>query len=71
VQIDDFIARGIIRHSNVFHPSWKEVFLTSKHLAVASEYIPGGNLFQHVKRNKGLPESQVPLPPLGLTTFQS
>lgn len=37
----------------------QEVFLTAEYLAIAMEYVPGGDMFQHVKRHKGLPEPEV------------
>lgn len=56
------MEREIINHSNFCHPhivQFKEVFLTPEHLAIAMEYVPGGDMFQHVKRNRGLPEPEV------------
>ena len=64
MQITRFVGREIINHSNFCHPhivQFKEVFLTSDHLAIAMEYVCGGDMFQHVKRNKGLPEPEVSL----------
>ena len=61
VQITKHVEREIINHSNFCHPhivQFKEVFLTPEHLAIAMEFVPGGDMFQHVKRNKGLPEPE-------------
>jgi len=43
--------------SRLLHPhviQFREVFLTDKYLAIAMEYAPGGDMFQHVKRKGGL-----------------
>lgn len=49
--------------SRLLHPhiiQFREVFLTEKYLAIAMEYAPGGDMFQHVKRRGGLEEAEVP-----------
>lgn len=33
---------------------FREVFLTPDYLAIAMEFAPGGDMFQYVKRKKGL-----------------
>ena len=33
-----------------------QVFLTSKYLAIAMEYVPGGDMFQLVTAKQGLKE---------------
>ena len=61
-QITKHVEREIIHHSNFCHPhivQFKEVFLTQDYLAIAMEFVPGGDMFQHVKKNKGLQESEV------------
>ena len=48
--------------SRLLHPhiiQFREVFLTEKYLAIAMEYAPGGDMFQHVKRRGGLEEAEV------------
>jgi len=60
-KVTKHVGREIECHSNFCHPhvvQFKEVFLTPEHLAIAMEYVPGGDMFQHVKRNKGLPEPE-------------
>lgn len=34
------------------------MFLTQKHLCIAMEYAPGGDLFEYVVRKKGLKEEE-------------
>ena len=35
-----------------------QVFLTPRYLAIAMEYVPGGDMFEHVVRKGGLKESE-------------
>ena len=35
-----------------------QVFLTPKYLAIAMEYVPGGDMFEYVVRKGGLKESE-------------
>lgn len=54
-------SREFINHSRLLHPhviQFREVFLTEKYLAIAMEYAPGGDMFQHVKRKGGLEEGE-------------
>jgi len=56
-------------YSRLHHPNviqFREVFLTEKYLAIAMEYAPGGDIFQHVKRVGGLEEDEVPPTPSSL-----
>lgn len=39
------------------HIAW-QVFLTPRYLAIAMEYVPGGDMFEHVVRKGGLKESE-------------
>ena len=39
-------------------PARVQVFLTSRYLAIAMEYVPGGDMFEHVVRKGGLKESE-------------
>lgn len=43
-------AYGVVRSIIQF----REVFLTPDYLAIAMEFAPGGDMFQYVKRKKGL-----------------
>lgn len=50
--------------SRLLHPhviQFREVFLTERYLAIAMEFAPGGDMFQHVKRRGGLEEAEVSL----------
>ncbi|DBA77617.1 TPA: hypothetical protein ACH3X1_009416 [Trebouxia sp. C0004] len=51
------IRREILHQSCLEHPfiiPIKEVFLTKEHLAIAMEYAPGGDLYQHMIARKPL-----------------
>ena len=37
---------------------WAQVFLTSRYLAIAMEYVAGGDMFEYVVRKGGLKESE-------------
>ncbi len=42
-------------------PNWGlllQVFLTPQYLAIAMEYVSGGDMFEHVVRKGGLKESE-------------
>ncbi|MCO5586489.1 hypothetical protein L7F22_040429 [Adiantum nelumboides] len=50
-KIDANVQREIINHRSLQHPNiirFKEVFLTSTHLAILMEYAAGGELFQRI-----------------------
>eukprot|EP00250_Pteridium_aquilinum_P008266 c17814_g2_i2 orf=334-1389(+) len=50
-KIDANVHREIINHRSLQHPNiirFKEVFLTSTHLAILMEYAAGGELFQRI-----------------------
>ena len=48
--LSDACASGVARSIIQF----REVFLTPDYLAIAMEFAPGGDMFQYVKRKKGL-----------------
>ena len=59
--ITKYVAREIVNHSHLLHPhivQFKEVFLTSDYLAIAMEYVAGGDMFAYVKRRHGLEEDE-------------
>lgn len=50
-KIDENVAREIINHQSLRHPNiirFKEVLLTSTHLAIIMEYAAGGELFERI-----------------------
>ncbi|TKY60156.1 Serine/threonine-protein kinase SRK2A [Spatholobus suberectus] len=52
-KINDRVAREIINHRSLRHPNivrFKEVALTTTHLAIVMEYAAGGELFERVCR---------------------
>lgn len=56
-----YVEREIINHRMLAHPhivGFKEVFVTTKHLAIVMEYVGGGNLQQYVEAAGRLPEWQ-------------
>lgn len=59
-KISKYVEREIINHKRLNHPhivELKEVFLTPEYLAIAMEYAAGGDMFQLVVRQRGLPEA--------------
>ncbi|KAK9840995.1 hypothetical protein WJX81_004902 [Elliptochloris bilobata] len=59
--INVYVEREILNHSVLLHPhiiQFREVFLTPDYLAIAMEFAPGGDMFQYVKRKKGLQEHE-------------
>eukprot|EP00210_Caulerpa_lentillifera_P003735 g3568.t1 len=60
-KINKYVQSEILNHRMLLHPhiiEFKEVFLTRKHLCIAMEYAPGGDLFDYVVKRKGLKEEQ-------------
>eukprot|EP00889_Picochlorum_renovo_P008719 jgi/Picre1/35749/NNA_003209.t1 len=56
-----YVEREILNHRQLMHPhivAFKEVFVTSKHLAIVMEYVGGGNLQTWVEKHRSLPEWQ-------------
>ncbi|CAL8468575.1 g8115 [Coccomyxa elongata] len=49
-----YVEREIVNHSSLLHPHI--AFLTREYLAIAMEYVNGGDMFQYVKARKGLQE---------------
>lgn len=50
-KIDENVAREIINHQSLRHPNiirFKEVLLTTTHLAIIMEYAAGGELFERI-----------------------
>ncbi|KAK6923671.1 Protein kinase domain, partial [Dillenia turbinata] len=50
-KIDENVGREIINHRSLLHPNiirFKEVLLTSTHLAIVMEYAAGGELFDRI-----------------------
>lgn len=50
-QIDKNVEREIVNHRTLLHPNiikFREVFLTSTHLAIVMEYAAGGELFDRI-----------------------
>lgn len=64
------ISRGVLREVLnhrlcVAHPNivqFREIFLTTKHLAIVMEYASGGDMFDYVIKNKVTPITCAPLP---------
>lgn len=56
-----YVEREILNHRHLVHPhivSFKEVFVTSNHLAIVMEFVGGGNLQSWVERHHRLAEWQ-------------
>ncbi|CAL8464870.1 g4405 [Coccomyxa elongata] len=56
-----YVEREIVNHSSLLHPhivQFKEAFLTREYLAIAMEYVDGGDMFQYVKVRRGLQETE-------------
>jgi hypothetical protein len=54
-------ARAGLSHARVTHACARacaQVFLTSRYLAIAMEYVAGGDMFEYVVRKGGLKESE-------------
>lgn len=50
--IQSYVEREILNHKTLRHPhviQFKEVFLTSKYLAIVMEYADQGDLFHYVR----------------------
>jgi len=61
MQVTKYVEREILNHRQLVHPhivQFKEVFLTTKYLAIAMEYAAGGDMFEYVVRKGGLRESE-------------
>ena len=60
-KVTKYVEREILNHRVLLHPhvvQFKEVFLTPRYLAIAMEYVPGGDMFEYVVRKGGLKESE-------------
>jgi serine/threonine-protein kinase SRK2 len=60
-KVTKYVEREILNHRMLLHPhvvQFKEVFLTPRYLAIAMEYVPGGDMFEYVVRKGGLKESE-------------
>ncbi|EIE22391.1 sulfur stress regulator [Coccomyxa subellipsoidea C-169] len=60
-KVTKYVEREILNHRFLMHPhivQFKEVFLTSRYLAIAMEYVSGGDMFEYVVRKGGLKESE-------------
>lgn len=60
-KVTKYVSREIVNHRYLMHPhvvQFKEVFLTPQYLAIAMEYVSGGDMFEHVVRKGGLKESE-------------
>lgn len=56
-----YVEREILNHRHLVHPhivAFKEVFVTSTHLAIVMEFVGGGNLQSWVEKNRRLAEWQ-------------
>lgn len=54
--ITKYVEREVINQSNLSHPhvvGFREVFLTKNHLAIVLEYLPGGNVLEHILNKQG------------------
>jgi serine/threonine-protein kinase SRK2 len=50
-----------MNHQQLLHPhvvQLREVFAAPPFLAIVMEYVPGGDMFSHVVRARGLPEPE-------------
>ncbi|KAL6758372.1 kinase-like domain-containing protein [Haematococcus lacustris] len=59
--INKYLEAEIVNHSMLRHPhivQFKEVFLTSEHVCIVMEYANGGSLFDLVRTQKRLKETQ-------------
>eukprot|EP00889_Picochlorum_renovo_P000715 jgi/Picre1/27745/NNA_000709.t1 len=53
--------REIMNHMQLLHPhvvQLKEVFAAGPYLAIVMEYVPNGDMFNHVVSRRGLPENE-------------
>jgi hypothetical protein len=60
--INKYLEAEIVNHSLLRHPhvvQFKEVFLTAEHVNIVMEYANGGSLFDLVRTQKRLKETQV------------
>jgi serine/threonine protein kinase len=60
--INKYLEAEIVNHSLLRHPhvvQFKEVFLTSEYVNIVMEYANGGSLFDLVRTQKRLKETQV------------
>ncbi|DBA91767.1 TPA: hypothetical protein ACH3X1_003357 [Trebouxia sp. C0004] len=59
-KISKYVEREILNHKRLNQPhiiELREVFLTDDYMAIAMEYAAGGDMFQLVVRQRGLPEA--------------
>jgi serine/threonine-protein kinase SRK2 len=60
-KVTKYVQREILNHRCLMHPhvvQFKEVFLTPQYLAIAMEFVAGGDMFEFVVSKKGLKESE-------------
>jgi serine/threonine-protein kinase SRK2 len=60
-KVTKYVEREIINHRCLVHPhivQFKEVFLTTNHLAIAMEFASGGDMFEYVVKKNGLREDE-------------
>lgn len=60
-KVTKYVEREILNHRVLMHPhivQFKEVFLTPRYLAIAMEFVAGGDMFEYVVRKGGLKESE-------------
>jgi len=60
-KVTKYVEREIINHCCLVHPhivQFKEVFLTTSHLAIAMEFASGGDMFEYVVKKNGLREDE-------------
>jgi serine/threonine-protein kinase SRK2 len=58
-KINKYVLSEILNHSRLRHPhivNFREVFLTPKYLAIVMDFVPGGDMFDHVLQRNGLSE---------------
>ncbi|DBB12672.1 hypothetical protein WJX82_009176 [Trebouxia sp. C0006] len=59
-KISKYVEREILNHKRLNQPhiiELREVFLTEEYMGIAMEYAAGGDMFQLVVRQRGLPEA--------------
>jgi serine/threonine-protein kinase SRK2 len=58
-RVNKYVETEVLNHRMLRHPhviEFKEVFLTTDHIAIVMEYASGGNLFSYVQRAVRLKE---------------